>query len=159
MLSPKATNLVPPSAVGGGRSPTLGGTGGGSWETVATIGAGEVSVGAVGDAAHADADATINAAHTDRVHAVQLPARTRPTRTLDPLLDNGTAQYTQGLTRDRCRRRHPLPSRAPGESASRCLVHMDHRRHCLRDRDCVGVELLGLAASRARNAGAGLPQR
>jgi hypothetical protein len=85
MLSPNATNLVPPSAGGGGRGSSRGGTGGGSWDTVATMAEAEVSVGAVGDVEHPEANATINAvkeAVKKNVPAMRLALGTRPTQTI-----------------------------------------------------------------------------
>lgn len=81
MLSPNATNLVPPSAGGGGRGSSRGGTGGGSWETVATMAEAEVAVGAVGDVEHPEANATINAVMKN-VPAARLALGTRPTQTI-----------------------------------------------------------------------------
>jgi hypothetical protein len=82
MLSPNATNLVPPSAAGGGKASSLGGTGGGSWETLATIAVVEVSVGDVGVVVHADVNATINAVKNDSAPAVRFAVPTPPTQTI-----------------------------------------------------------------------------
>ena len=82
MLSPKATNLVPPRAVGGGNVSSLGGTGGGSWETLAAIVVAAAPVGAVGVVVHADPNATINAVKNDNIPVVRLAVRTPPTQTI-----------------------------------------------------------------------------
>jgi hypothetical protein len=83
MLSPKATNRIPPSAAGGGRSFSLGGTGGGSWETLAAMVVAAALVGAVGVVVHADVNATINAVKNDNVPVVRLAVRTALTQTIN----------------------------------------------------------------------------